>query len=181
MRGSRTPSLRTIFNQMQSEYIDWSVSFYHLNATFTIQEPRQSVLLFNADRLKDELLNDFSRHRSSAVLRRALTCVCWQVKRAKRLQTCGEAYLGAQSHAIWPFLHWLGLTDTMFNSIIAMSSLVGKFLNPFFQIWNMIHLINKAFFYSTVSKFGTFSTKRSRWKMMISSDGFDNFFSQWPD
>lgn len=65
-----------IFNQMQSERIDWSVSFYHLNATFTIYEPRQSVLLFNVNWLQDEVLNDFFRSRSSAVLRRALASVC---------------------------------------------------------------------------------------------------------
>lgn len=37
-----------------------SASFYHLNVTLTIDEVRQPGLLFHVDRLKDEVLNDFS-------------------------------------------------------------------------------------------------------------------------
>lgn len=63
-----------------------SASFYHLNVTLTIDEVRQPGLLFHVDRLKDEVLNDFSFFfsfycRGSAVLCRSLASVCQQVKK----------------------------------------------------------------------------------------------------
>lgn len=48
-----------IFHQMEHEYTDWSMSYYHLNATFTTHEWRQSVLFFNVERLEDKVVNDF--------------------------------------------------------------------------------------------------------------------------
>lgn len=62
------------------------MSFYHLNATFTMHELRQSLLcLCSVDRPEDEVLNDFLLAGVLQCCAGALASVHGRVKRAQRL------------------------------------------------------------------------------------------------